>query len=99
MAAEAEKQYELAVRTGRGGSLLKELRHLHGSQRLKLSSAVKSPDGKSRIPRVDGKLERWCEQFEQVCNVSSMVTDYVLSKIPKVEHQREDESEAAQLAG
>ena len=83
-AEEAERRYELAVREGRGGSMLKDLRLLQSGQRLRVSTALLAEDGKTKLTGVSEKLERWGEHCEQVCNISSQVVERTLEDIPPV---------------
>ena len=75
--------YEKAVKQGRGGSLLKELRHSQGSSS---NTVLRAADGKGRITSTKEKLERWQQHFEQVTNVVSKVSETTLSMIPVCEH-------------
>ena len=56
-AEEAEKLHEAAVRLGRGGSLLKDLKLLCSRQKLKASTSLLSQDGTQLNSTVD-KIER-----------------------------------------
>ena len=56
---EAEKLHEAAVRHGRGGSLLKDLRLIHWGQKLGSSTAVLATGGRSKLSSTVEKLERW----------------------------------------
>lgn len=56
-AEEAEKLHEAAVRLGRGGSLLKDLKLLCSRQKLKASTSLLSQDGIQLSSTVD-KIER-----------------------------------------
>ena len=73
---EMEKKYEMAVKNGRGGSLLKDLKVLQMSQRSKTNSALKAANGKNRIVRTEDKLEQWQQHFEGVTNVPTEVTAF-----------------------
>ena len=55
--------HEQAVKNGWGGSLLKSLRVLQRSQRVRASTTLKVADGVNMITDVPGKLERWSEHF------------------------------------
>ena len=79
-AAKAERMYEMALKSGRGGSLLKDLKVLQCSQQFKVKTALKTGDGK-KITSTDGKLERWREHFEQVLNMPSVVTENALDQV------------------
>ena len=81
-AEEAVRMYEKAVKQGRGGSLLKELRLLQRSQGSSSNTVLRAADGKGRITSTKEKLERWRQHFEQVTNVVSEVTEATLSMIP-----------------
>ena len=78
----AERMYEKAVKQGRCGSLLKELRLLQRSQGLLSNTVLRAADGKGRITSTKEKLERWRQHFEQVTNVVSDVTEATLSVVP-----------------
>ena len=69
-AAEAERLHESAVRLGHGGSLLKDLRLLQRSQKLKSDVTICSEDG-TQLCSAPDKLEHWREHFEQVSNIST----------------------------
>ena len=85
-AEEAEKLHESAVRLGRGGSLLTDLRLLKRSQKLKAEATLCTQNGKQLYSAGD-KLERWREHFAQVSNTSvrlvSWVVDAVLETSPE----------------
>ena len=57
-AEEAEKVYEAAVRNGRGGSLLKDLKFIQRGQNLRVSTALLASDGRSKLTNTTEKLER-----------------------------------------
>ena len=61
---ELEEKYEMAVKSARGGSLLKDLKVLQRSQRPKTNSVLKADNGQDRIVRAEYKLERWRRHFE-----------------------------------
>ena len=75
MAEEAEKKYEMSVKSGRGGSLLKDLRILQRSQTSKTNSALRAANGSDKMVSVEDKLERWRQYFEQVTNVPTEITE------------------------
>ena len=79
-AAQAEKLHESAVRLGRGGSLLKDLRLLQKSQKLKADTALLARDG-SKLSSTGSKLERWREHFEQVNNISTQLVASVVESV------------------
>ena len=83
-AEEAERLHEAAVRHGRGGSLLKDLRLLQWGQKLRASTALLAADGRTKLTGTAEKLERWREHFDEVCNVSTEVAERVLDTIPEV---------------
>ena len=82
-AEEAEKLHEAAVRLGRGGSLLKDLKLLCSRQKLKASTPLLSQDGTQLNSTVD-KIERWREHFAQVSNVSVELVESVVSTVVEV---------------
>ena len=47
------------------------------------STAVLATDGRSKLTNTVGKLERWRQHFEEVCNVSTEVLERVLDTIPE----------------
>ena len=79
-----EEDYERALKSGRGGSLLKPLKALQRRQRPNLTSSLKSEDGRDTIIQTDLKLERWKEHFEKVTNVVVSVTTDALQDIPSL---------------
>ena len=86
-AKEAEKLHESAVRLGRGGSRLKDLRLLKRSQKLKAEATLCAQDG-TQLYSAGDKLERWREHFAQVSNTSvrlvPSVIDAVLETSPEL---------------
>jgi hypothetical protein len=78
---EIEAKYEMAVKSGRGGSLLKGLKHLRLAQKSKSSSALKTADGQSRLVKTQDKLERWRQHFSTVLNVQSAVSEVTLGNV------------------
>ena len=82
-AEEAEKLHEAAVRLGRGGSLLKDLKLLCSRQKLKASTSLLSQDGRQLNSTID-KIERWQEHFAQVSNVSVELVESVVSTVVEV---------------
>ena len=86
-AEEAEKLHEAAVRHGRGGSLLKDLRLIQWGQKLGSSTALLAKDGRLKLSSTVEKLERWCQHFEEVCDVSTEVLERVLDTIPEARPQ------------
>ena len=89
-AEEAEKLHEAAVRHGRGGSLLKDLRLMQWGQKLRPSTALLAADGRTNLSGTTEKLKRWQEYFEDVCNVSTEIVERVLDNIPEVNPQESD---------
>ena len=89
-AEEADRLHEAAVRHGRGGSLLKDLRLLQRGQKLRASTALLTADGRAKLTSTADKLERWREHFDEVCNVSTEVMESVLDTIPEVLPQGAD---------
>ena len=83
MAEEAEKLHEAAVKLGRGGSLLKDLKLLCSRQKLKASTSLLSQDGMQLSSTVD-KIERWQEHFEQVSNVTAELVESTFSTVVEV---------------
>ena len=79
-AAEAERLHESAVRLGRGGSLLKDLRLLQRSQKLKSDVTLCAQDG-TQLSSTFDKLERWREHFEQVSNISTHLVPSITSEV------------------
>ena len=78
---EIEAKYEMAVKSGRGGSLLKELKHLRLDQKSKSSLALKTADGQGRLVKTQDKLERWRQHFSTVLNVQSVVSEVTLGNV------------------
>ena len=78
---EIEAKYEMAVKSGRGGSLLKELKHLRLDQKSKSNSALKTADGQGRLVKTQDKLERWRQHFSTVLNVQSVVSEVTLGNV------------------
>ena len=78
---EIEAKYEMAVKSGRGGSLLKALKHLRLDQKSKSSSALKTADGQGRLVKTQDKLERWRQHFSTVLNVQSVVSEVTLGNV------------------
>ena len=76
----------MAVKSGRGGSLLKDLKVLQLSQRSKANSALKSANGQDRLVRTEDKLERWRQHFADVTNLPTVVRESSLSRVPQVNH-------------
>jgi len=64
-----EEKYEMAVKSGRGGSLLKDLKVMQMSQRPKTNSVLKADNGQDRIVRTEDKLEWWRRHFESATYV------------------------------
>ena len=79
-AEQAEKLHEYAVRLGHGGSLLKDLRLLQRSQKLKADTTLLAKDGK-QLSSTGSKLERWREYFAQVNNISTQLVDSVVEAV------------------
>ena len=79
-AAEAERLHESAVRLGRGGSLLKDLRLLQRSQKLKSDVTLCAQDG-TQLSSTSDKLECWREHFEQVSNISTHLVPSITSEV------------------
>ena len=79
-AAHAERLYESAVRLGRGGSLLKDLRLLQQSQKLRAGSTLCAQDG-TQLSSSGEKLERWREHFKQVSNISTQLVPSVVTEV------------------
>ena len=71
----------MAVKSGRGGSLLKDLKVLQLSQRSKANSALKSANGQDRLVRTEDKLERWRQHFADVTNLPTVVRESSLSRV------------------
>ena len=88
---EIEKKYEIAVRNGRGGSLLKDLRILQSNQRSKSNSTLKAANGQDRFVKTGDKLERWREHFENISNIPTEVKEVTLNRIPQICHSGRDE--------
>ena len=80
-AEEAEKLHEAAVRHGRGGSLLKDLRLIQWGQKIGSSTILLAKDGRSKLSSTVEKLEQWHQHFEEVCDVSTEVLERVLDTI------------------
>ena len=79
-AEQAEHLHEAAVKLGRGGSLLKDLRLLQRSQKLRANTTLRARDG-SQLSSTMCKLERWCEHFQQVGNISTQLVDSVVGVV------------------
>ena len=78
-AEEAKKKYEMSVKSGRGGSQLKDLRILQRSQTSKTNSTLGAANGSDKVVSVEDKLERWQQHFEQVTNVPTEITETSLN--------------------
>ena len=88
-AEDAEKLH--AVRHGRGGSLLRDLKLIQWRQKLRASTALLAADGRSRLASTSEKLERLKEHFDEVCNISTEVAESVLDTNPEVKPQGTDD--------
>ena len=53
---ETEAKYEMALKSGRGGSLLTDLQHLRLNQKSKTYSTLKAADGQARFVETQDKL-------------------------------------------
>ena len=71
---EIEAKYEMAVKSGRGGSLLKELKHLRLDQKSKSSSALKTADGQGRLVKTQDKTGKMAATFQHSfeCTISCL---------------------------
>ena len=69
----AEELHDEAMKQGHGGSLLKDLRLLQGSQKLKADTTLYAKDS-SQLHSIADKLEHWREHFEAVNNVTTQLT-------------------------
>ena len=65
--------HEDAVRHGRGGSLLRDLKLIQWKQKLRTNTVLLAADGRSKLTSTSEKLERWKEHFSEVCNVPTEV--------------------------
>ena len=80
---EAERLAQRAERSGRGGSLTRELRLL-GSSIPKASTSPLFSTKKTPLINDEEKLQRWSEHFASVVNSCSTVTQLTLESLPVV---------------
>lgn len=80
---EAERQAQTAERSGRGGSLVKELRFLESSFQKASTAPLLSSD-KTPLTNDEDKLQRWSEHFSSVVNCCSTVSQLTLESLPMV---------------
>ena len=88
---EIDEKYEITVRNGRGGSLLKDLRILQSNQRSKSNSTLKAANGQDMIVKMGDKLERWRDHFKNISNIPTEVKEVSLNRIPQICHSGRDE--------
>ena len=81
----------MAVKGGRGGSLLKDLKVLQRSQRPKTNSVLKADNDQDRIVSAEDKLERWQRHFEIATYVPTEITDSSLGRTPQASQHGVDE--------
>ena len=86
-AEEAEKLHEAAVRHGRGGYLLRDLKLMQWRQKLRASTALPVADGKSKLSSTSEKLKRLKEHLDEVCNIATEVAESVLDTNLEVKPQ------------
>ena len=72
----------MVVKSGRGSSLLKDLKVLQMSQGSQTNTALKTANGQDRIVRTEDKLEWWHQHFESVTNVPTEVIESSLGRTP-----------------
>ena len=94
-AEEAEKKYEMSVKSGRGGSLLKDLRILQRSQTSKTNLILRAANGSDKMVSVEDKLERWRQHFEQVTNVPTEIAETSLNMACSRSCQGEDDDSSS----
>ena len=82
-AVEAERHAWIAEQTGRGGSLIKELRLLKSHFSKPASSTLCAKDGTPLSNSTD-KLNRWAEHFKEVVNCSVEVDNISAISLPSV---------------
>ena len=80
-AVEAERLAQRAERSGRGGSLIKELKLL-GSSFPKASTAPLFSSNKTPLINDEDKLQPWSEHFASVVNSCSTVAQLILVSLP-----------------
>ena len=80
----------MAVKGGRGGSLLKDLKVLQRSQRPKTNSVLKADNDQDRIVSAEDKLERWRRHFGIATYVPTEITESSLGHLrpPSMEWMR-----------
>ena len=79
---ELEKKYEMAIKCGAGGSILKDLKALHRRQKPQVNSPLMASNGKDKLLTDEGKLGRWQEHFEKISNIPTHVSEETLSRTP-----------------
>ena len=62
--------------------MLKDLRLLKSSQKLRVSTALLAADGRTKLTGISEKLERWREHFSHVSDIHSEVTEQALEDVP-----------------
>ena len=64
--------------------MLKNLRLLQWRPKLRVGIASLATDGRSKLSSTEGKLEKWCEHFDEDCNISTAVVENLLETVPEV---------------
>ena len=74
-------KYEMAAKSGRSGSLLKDLKSLRLDQKSRTNTALKEADGKVTIVKTWDIAERWRQHFEAVLNMQTTVSEVTLDSL------------------
>ena len=78
---EAEDDYEMSLKQGKGGSLIKNLKSLTKSRGYRCLKIL-AKDGTTKLTTTKSKLKRWCEHFKEVTNINTLVNHSALSHLP-----------------
>ena len=79
---ETEDDYEMSLKQGKGGFLIKNLKSITKSRGYRCLKIL-TKDGTTRLTTTKSKLKRWCEHFKEVTNINTLVNHYALSHLPQ----------------
>ena len=79
---EAEDDYEMSLKQGKGGSLMKNLKSSTKSRGYKCLKSL-AKDDTTRLTTTKSKLKRWCEHFKEVTNINTLVNHSAFSHLPQ----------------
>ena len=78
----AEDDYEMSLKQGKGGFLIKNLKTLTKSRGYRCLKIL-AKDGTTRLTTTKSKLKRWCEHFKEVTNINTLVNHSAIPHLPQ----------------